>query len=142
MKQLTLIATLALVISACDGTTLTAVDDVSEFSDTAVLAAKPAKLSIDEVSSSGWSGTASYSRSSKGSLKFRMTADGEPNVTITLCIVPTAGGSTCYAVQTDKRGKASLSSQVNYASHMEGTFQIRSGNQATLYAESVSVTFP
>jgi len=126
-------------MAACDGTSLTAVDNAAEISDTAVLGAKPPRVLINEIASSGWSGKASYRVTKGGDLAVRITAYGPPTTNAAVCLMPTFG-TLCYSITTNKAGRASYSGQLYYTPGSSSTFQIK--QSATLLAESPVVVWP
>ena len=143
MNKLCVLIALSVAISACDGTTLTAVNDASELSDTAVLGAKPSRTPINEVSGSGWSGTATYSRNDKrNAVDYKISATGVPNTQILACLASGAF-SVCFVPTSDKKGKFSITGRQSYIPlGAQMRFQFKVLGTGAILAESPSVDVP
>ena len=141
MKSIAALVILVVSVAGCDSSSLTAVENTPQFSDTDVLGAKPLQVSVNEVSSSGWSGTATFSHDNKNRLFFRITATGDPDTYVRLCVFSNSHGA-CDPETSRKSGRVSGSYRDSYDNlGSEGAFAILLGNTDTVLAISDPVTF-
>jgi len=141
MKTLVPLLALALAIGGCDSSTLTGSDNTSELVDDAVVGAKPTRVPVAEESASGWSGSATLSRTNQDQLRWGIHASGTPETQNVLLCLKKDGNYHCGGYTSNKSGK--INSDWFFEDIAPGatvTFTIQIG--ATVLASSGPVSAP
>lgn len=146
MRNIFLVASIALGLTACDSTIVSNETGNGELVDHSVVGGKPSKAEVFEISGSGWSGTGTATRNAKGELRWKIVASGEPDKVLIATLGYTSntysGAATFVA---DSRGKLSTGWYYDLNPSSTGDerrFLIFDGISEVLIARSETIIVP